>query len=371
MSTPLQEQLAARGISAEALSDLGLDPERAIQLLSGSDPTIDEVRTIAKSFRIPVRQLITRVALPSGGKLKLRENFRAVIKEEGHAEAFDLLSRAQFFSQILPDRNEQRIRVDLPLAERDFEAAERLSGFCRASVFGSDESEPLINLEELVAAHTSLYVLVMNLRRTEGSVILLGGRSFAFLAERNDPRMRFTLAHELCHFLIDFDDIDDGGWFDQDIMRASAEEYRRSEQFANTFAAALLLPAGAVGTALAEFRKAHRIEGDQVSDVEIAFLGRFFGVNFQVAGRRCEDLKLIPKGAGEALYSAVRRQYGSPELMADEVGLPPRPFYRWGLGQEIVLREAEAALITGGISIGRLAEALELSPDRVAQRLSE
>lgn len=54
--------------------------------------------------------------------------------------------------------------------------------------------------------------------------------------------MRFTLAHELCHSLVDMHDSEGAAWFDDDVFHPPVADYRLDENFANAFAAALLLP---------------------------------------------------------------------------------------------------------------------------------
>lgn len=371
MTTPFQEQLSRREVTATKLSDVGIDPERAQALLVGADPTIEEVRKVAASFNIPVRQLVSASRVVAERQLKVRENFRAVVRGEGADEILEILSRAETLAEVLPDRADDRILVEVPSAEKDYEAAERLASFCQVDLFGLDAPEPLIDLERRISNHTQRYVLVSRYRRVEGSSILVDGRAFIFLAERNDPRMRFTLAHELCHSLVDMHNSEGAAWFDDDVFHPPVADYRLDENFANAFAAALLLPPDGVGRVLSTARRQFRIRGDEVSDVEVLVLSRFFGVSFQVAARRCEDLKLIPRGAGQALYSEVRKAHGSPEKLAEHIGLQPRETYSWGAGRDAILRDVAPSVIQGAISIGRLAEVLQINSGEAAYLLSQ
>jgi len=356
MSTPLQQQLTSRGIDAAALTKSGFDEARAGELLSGADATITEVRKIASYFKIPIRSLIAEIIHPDFGQFKLRENLRA--KGSADFEIFELLDRAEALSKIVPERPDKRFFVTISQDEKTFIAAENLAAFCREQVFSVDLLSPLIDLEDKITSLTSANIIVGHQRNIEGSVVSYFDSVFIFLSERPDPRMRFTLAHELCHYLCD---ITSGGnaWFDEDTLNPSGN-FKHDEHFANSFAAALLLPPPGVGQALNSFRDAYELRDKNISDVEIMFLARFFGVSFQVAGRRLEDLGVLPRGAGQSLYDVVIKNFKSPEKFAEEIGLPPREDYDWLSANRRVARESHSVIANGGISVGRLAELIDL-----------
>jgi hypothetical protein len=85
-----------------------------------------------------------------------------------------------------------------------------------------------------------------------------------------------------------------------------------------------LLPSTAVGEALSQIREALSIRRDEIGDVEILLLARLYGVSFEVAARRCEDLSLIPPGGSSTFVQFVKARHGGPEKYADHLGLPPR-----------------------------------------------
>jgi Zn-dependent peptidase ImmA (M78 family) len=212
--------------------------------------------------------------------------------------------------------------------------------------------------------------LIVGLRSIEGSVVAHFAHAFIFLSTRPDPRMRFTLAHEVCHYLCDISDGTGNAWFDEDTLNPVGH-FRRDEVFANSFASALLLPPTGVGEALNAFRKHHKLVDRDISDVEIMFLARFFGVSFQVAARRLEDLKIVPHGGGQSIYEAINKRFGSPEKFADELGLPARIIYDWNRSNERIVREAHDAIASGKLSVGRLAEIAELPIERVIRSVAQ
>ncbi|MEJ0022788.1 MAG: ImmA/IrrE family metallo-endopeptidase [Alphaproteobacteria bacterium] len=102
---------------------------------------------------------------------------------------------------------------------------------------------------------------------------------------------------------------------------------RRSlkEHFVDAFASVLLLPKVGVATALGKIRQLLNVGGDKIGDIELLLLARIFGVSFEVAARRCEDLELLPTGAARSFLEQIKQDYGNPEKRADAVGLPARP----------------------------------------------
>ena len=203
MITPLRRELTERSISAENLSQADIEFERASELLAGANPTIEEIRSIARAFRIPARSLITdRIKAPKF-EHRLRENVRADLGELKHLEGLRVLYRADFLSEVLPARTLRSFFIAISHDEKTFQKAEELALLCRQEMLGIDVPEPLIHLEQLVAINTSAYVLPLSLRYLEGVSVVASGARFIFIAKRNDPRMRFTLAHELCHYLVD------------------------------------------------------------------------------------------------------------------------------------------------------------------------
>lgn len=241
---------------------------------------------------------------------------------------------------------------------KSLETAESVAEYCRLEVFDADDRSPLIDLEARIVESTSARVLFAPTRELEGGAVRINSSKFIFLAERPDPRLRFTLAHEFCHYLVDMSD--QGGWFDEDVLSIRRAEHKVDEEFANAFASALLLPISGVGATLNDFRRTWSLTGSEISDIEVMFLARFFGASFQVAVRRLENLKILPVGAGQSLYEQINSKFSSPEKFADQVGLPPREKYAWGYGITSVLREMYAPISEGAISIGRTAEILDV-----------
>lgn len=91
------------------------------------------------------------------------------------------------------------------------------------------------------------------------------------------------------------------------------------------FSMYLLAPDSAFISALRSVRKVHSIDvGSPVGDIDLLWLSRIFGISFYVAGKRAEQLNLLPKGASAALTSLLMDEHGGPEARARYLGLPDR-----------------------------------------------
>ncbi|GGD91306.1 hypothetical protein GCM10011515_08700 [Tsuneonella deserti] len=129
----------------------------------------------------------------------------------------------------------------------------------------------------------------------------------------------------------------------------------------DAFASCLLLPDRGVAKALRMFKAHYNVQVPAISDFEILLLARFFGVSFDVAARRCEDLELIPRGAGFALSGRLKKEYGSAEKRADQLGVPPRaPIALPALSRQLSASVSQA-LEGGNVSIGWITDRLGLS----------
>jgi len=176
------------------------------------------------------------------------------------------------------------------------------------------------------------------------------------------------VAHELGHIVAHHTTGINFAWFDPKYAFGGVRQPRRqAERYADAFASNLLLPTAGVGIALKKIRDIHRIHQNSVGDIEIVYLGRLFGVSFQVAARRCEDLELIPSGGAASLYEEIRKHHGSPEKRADQLGLPPRPDINFPILPRQVLEGAIKKVRAGEVSIGRAADSLRVPMELIME----
>jgi hypothetical protein len=80
---------------------------------------------------------------------------------------------------------------------------------------------------------------------------------------------------------------------------------------------------------------------------------------------------LSTHGAGQSIYEVINKKFGSPEKFADELGLPARIIYDWSKSNERVARESHDAVASGRLSVGRLAEVIELTVDKTIRLVAQ
>jgi Zn-dependent peptidase ImmA (M78 family) len=196
--------------------------------------------------------------------------------------------------------------------------------------------------------------------RYEGVSLIAGNYCFIFVSPRFQGRMLFTLGHELGHIIAHHKD-GESAIFERTGQIATFGDRSRREAFVDAFASCLLLPDVGVGKALLAFWEHFEGHTNKITDREILFLSRFYGVSFAVAARRCEDLGLLPRGVGLAVSRELKSHFGSPEKRGDYLNLPPR--------QQVVLPAISThlaaaiskAIRRGDASIGWVSDRLGLS----------
>jgi len=150
----------------------------------------------------------------------------------------------------------------------------------------------------------------------EGSLVMLSDRSAGTILVSKvarPERRRFTIAHELGHFLIPSHTPRDGRAFlcsKKDmglaVMQPGGDRYVKMEVEANRFAAGVLMPAGPFRSALRAIR--HFEVG------HVAELAQRFEVSKEACARRCVDLHDDPLAVIFTKDGLVERVYRGPEF---------------------------------------------------------
>ena len=153
---------------------------------------------------------------------------------------------------------------------REYKNAEHMAADCLAAYFGNNEIKFPISPFKILKDEGVSFVL-RNFKKLEGVYIPAQSEAdFALVAinvNRPITRQRFTAAHELCHHFRDADK----------EVTCPIGVKNEIEDFANTFASALLMPMGELRLKVNEYKD---INGN-VSFDDILKIAFFFGVSFE------------------------------------------------------------------------------------------
>jgi Zn-dependent peptidase ImmA (M78 family) len=355
--TALKEYLLAQKMPPEKVASLGLSYERVEELYNDFEPTIEEIRKIAHGLRVAARDLILPVNRELGSRAKLRSNFNYKYDDWSFYEACRIENRFIELADAVGIHSNLPFFVDF---ERTPNSAEQLSRIFRVNFLQEDLSSSLIDLPYLLFKKFEVITFLFSSKKIDGASFRRNGSAIIAIAERNDIRMLYTLAHELGHLLVDISDYENSeAWIDEDVFSVHDASVRQIEFFANEFAASLLIP---VEGLLEEVKSVNAsLDGpDQLTAYHIGCIARRFGTSFSVAARRCENLSLIDTGGAVALENAVKKTYQSAEKYADLMNIPERPRVNWLNPAHLTLKRLLPEFETGALSWVRMHELFNL-----------
>lgn len=363
--TSVAEALRGLKIGPQEIADRSKLPlHRVEELLGGSKAGLSELRAISVGLRVPMHVLAKGQRASESGQVE--PLFRAI---RGADRDFDVtVERVATFVeaalQLLPPRSHlPEWLEDFHVRSISYAEADRLSKRFRELVLERPEDDAAFQLPTILGRIEGVIVGRLLFSRYEGVSLIAGNYCFIFVSPRFQGRMLFTLGHELGHIIAHHQNNE--ARFEKPSEIGTFGARSRAESFVDGFASCLLLPDVGVGKALRTFREHYRIENKQLSDFEILLLARFYGVSFDVAARRCEDLGLLPRGLGHALSQRLRTEFRSPEKRADSLGIPSRPKVRFPAVSEHLARAISRAINNGDASIGWVTDRLGLSVGEV------
>lgn len=359
-------------VVAEALKGLKVSPQqianksslpldRVQRILAGEAPAISEVRAIAAGLRVPMH-LLARTAPPSdiaGARPLFRNTKRDDASYDITVEKVAAFVEAAL--EILPPREAPPgWLAQCRTKDRSYQAADELAKRFRAMIYREPDSDPATDLIARLGLLDGVVIGRLDHSRYEGVSLLSGNYCFVFVSPRFAGRMLFTAAHELGHLLAHHQ-LGHPALFERPTDIGGFGRHSREEAFVDAFASCLLLPDVGLGRSLRTFREFYDVQSKNLTDLELLLLARFYGVSFDVAARRCEDLGLLPAGAGQSISKRLKEEYGSPEKRADALGLPARPTMAFPPVSPALADALSRGISLGEVSIGWAADRLGLS----------
>lgn len=335
-----------------------LSSERIRAFLEGEDPTLADLRALARGLKVPIHSFASENASKSELGLLFRQTASSR-PDRGVEAAADFVDAAL---KLLPPRAAPpEWLLAFRFEQETYAEAARLADEFRQKLLPDRPDDPLTELPRLVVER-GVILGRLETSRFEGASVVADGYPFVFVSPRFSGRMLFTLAHEVGHLITHHRGSSRSVTFDLAGQIGRLGRYRsQSEYFVNAFASVLLLPGRGVGKFLQQVRKTLRITNSAVGDVEILYLSRFYGVSFEVAARRCEDLQLLPSGGAKSLSDYLRGNFAGPEKRAATLGLPSRARVNIPRVSHNLLEIAALKVEKGEVSIGWVTDRLNCS----------
>jgi Zn-dependent peptidase ImmA (M78 family)/DNA-binding XRE family transcriptional regulator len=322
----------------EVAETLRIDEKKLEEWERGvSEPPLEALWDLAELYQRSTDYFLrTLPALPE--RLNFRLKHHRVLKDLPHAVRkvivrFEELCRAEFeLEEALQRKREILIkRSSCECAPEELAERERRR-------LGLGEN-PIRDVRNLIASQG---VRVFVLPIPDVSPIELSGISWwheeygpcmLINGRNNAGRRSFTIAHEYVHLLCN----------DSPTACAYMLEIPE-ERFANRFATVFLMPARAMRDL---FLKIIGPPGSLPTDQALGRLARHFGVSLEAAGRRLEELGLIPEGTTDS-------RIADWEKRPTRFRAPRGPKWRRQLGEDFVSL-ALSAYSAGHLSASKLA----------------
>ncbi|WP_417372262.1 ImmA/IrrE family metallo-endopeptidase [Gelidibacter japonicus] len=322
-------------------------------------PAYAVLRKLSKFFKIPISALLKEAEIHQEYEFLYRksldENLNFISLSKFQKFIANIREIKADVSHVIP------IREVLKSAEDSLESAEVLARDFRLIFFSEDFYSPISQLPELLSNKLGFIVKVIEAgNKADGASALIDGWIFLFVSPRFEGRMLFTLAHELGHVL-NHHHSENYFYYDKRITGNLRSTKGQQERFANAFASALLLPPQGVALTINKIRQIYQIPEDSpIGDIEILYLARFYGVSFDVAANRLEQLGLIPEGGSFSMSEKIKKEYGSPEKRANSLGLPARQIPNFEILPPFVVKKSIKLVEEGKYSIERMASLLSI-----------
>jgi Zn-dependent peptidase ImmA (M78 family)/transcriptional regulator with XRE-family HTH domain len=347
--------MEAAGMSQRALGQaIGFDPPTMSKALSGKrgfKPL--ELALISETLGISVQQLLTDDGTTT------REAVLARVQPEGSPATEQALARVRQMLELDGLLSEQgfealpAVRPPRPSTGPPYQQGELLAQRLR-SQSGLGDADLPTDLSQLAADVEDRFNVDVAIEPLERGLdgLAIWRRHYSLIMVSSSiaaHRQRYTMLHELGHLMAG----DQGDIVDENI------NYSRTpaETRANAFAAAFLMPAGALRTATGE----HSTPTEEL----IADLLARYRVSLDALAFRLHNLGIIDAAGRDSVRRMSSTRIALRQGRASD--LQARHDQRWPDG---LLRRAVEAYAKGRISIRPIAQLINVDPDALLEELA-
>src|SRR5260370_20822590 len=174
-----------------------LSSDRVRAFLDGEDPSLADLRALARGLKVPLRSFASDKLQNS----ELGLLFRQTTASRPDRGVESVASFVQAAIEILPPRHSPPDWLSSFRFENEtYEEAARLADEFRERFTPDRPDEPLTDLPRII---TELGVILGRLEtsRFEGASVIVDGYPFIFVSPRFSGRILFTFAHEIGHLV--------------------------------------------------------------------------------------------------------------------------------------------------------------------------
>ncbi|ALD19925.1 hypothetical protein AM218_00085 [Hymenobacter sp. DG25A] len=331
---------------------MGIEEEAVLSVLNNIRSfSFSEISILASKYKMSITQFV------SSNEDKLDFRFRSTAENLNQFTAdqkvtyivasLHSLLKKYASPSLIPENWENELTKDTAFVSR----------LVRYSLLDDDHGRPLLDLALLIAEKLNIFIIVKDIG-VDGASAYIDGFAYIIISPRFAPRMLFTLAHELGHLILQHHQsslfIDYNG---VDVFRK--KHHNILEKLANDFSTNLLMPEPVFARAIIDFKKEHQIPLDHIGDIDIINASHVFGVSFEAAAMRCEQLRLLPVGSAKSYYEKLLKEFRSPENRGSEVDLIRNKIPIFPNSASVnVLKSTFIAVDKGEISSSKLAAVL-------------
>jgi len=357
---------------ADVAAALGVARPTISQIESGKRAVSGvELVQLARLYGRPIEWFVDEDGAAASDEDALTVLFRAVeLQPEDRAAALHFQSLCRSSSELERLVNQQ-VRVEVPEYSSAGDPQTKGEAIRQGERVASEERRrlglgdaPIRNMMDLLETQgVRIFALPLHDRAISGIFLYERELGPCILVNREEPRsgLPFNAAHEYAHLLFDRRLRARVSTAAKALESGNGREELLEVQ-ANSFAAAFLLPAGGIERYLGQ-RDMTRRNRQSLSAVDIVYLQHAFGVSYQVALDRLQNLGWLDRARHADPRAAASDSLARSLGVFDETSVDPHENIPYGSSRYWYL--ALEAYREGKISLGKLAELLGMGIEDV------